>query len=94
MRVPFFLIITFVMQMECPFRIMDEYDVFLDELSRRLTLNTLLEYSKEVSQARKQLVIITPHTLNGITTSSDVRIQKMRPPERSGSRGVQQTTID
>jgi hypothetical protein len=73
---------------------MDEYDVFLDEISRRMTLSRLLAYSKEDSQIGRQMLIITPHNLQGITTTNDVRIRRMAAPERSVSRGLQQSTLN
>ena len=73
---------------------MDEYDVFLDEISRKITLNRLLTYAQETSQVARQLIIITPHTLDGIASSSNVRIKKLAPPVRNTSRGLQQQTLD
>jgi chromosome segregation ATPase len=81
-------------QIECPFRVLDEYDVFLDEISRKMTLNRLLTYAREDGQIGRQMIIITPHNLQGVVTTNDVRIKKMAAPERSASRGPQQTTLD
>ena len=33
-----------LVQAECPFRVMDEYDVFLDEASRQNTLQVCIYY--------------------------------------------------
>ena len=73
---------------------MDEYDVFLDEISRKITLNRLLSYADEPAQKARQLIIITPHTLDGVQCTPKVRIKKLAPPVRAASRGLQQQTLD
>jgi chromosome segregation ATPase len=79
---------------DTPFRVMDEYDVFLDELSRTLTLQQIQDYAKDVKQAKKQFVIITPNSLKGIRTGNSTKVVKMADPERRQAHGLQQQTID
>jgi len=62
---------------ETPFRLMDEYDVFLDEVSRQVTLTEILRYAADPQQNRRQFIIITPNNLNNIKTSDRVKIQRM-----------------
>lgn len=85
---------TIYMQIETPFRLLDEYDVFLDEVSRKRTLMTLVQYAKEPTQRSRQLFIVTPNNLNDITTSNDVRIHKLKTADRVQARGAHQTTLD
>mmetsp|Transcript_12716 Transcript_12716/g.12359 ORF Transcript_12716/g.12359 Transcript_12716/m.12359 type:complete len:1152 (-) Transcript_12716:632-4087(-) len=78
---------------EFPFRLMDEYDVFLDEVSRKVTLTELQRYALQPQQRGRQFLIITPNNLNDVITSNDVKIIKMAPPSRKSAHGLQQQTI-
>ena len=82
------------MKIESPFRLMDEYDVFLDEVARKLTLEELQKYALRPQQRGRQLLIITPNSLSDVITSNDVRIQKMAPPARNVAHGLQQQVLD
>lgn len=79
---------------DTPFRVMDEYDVFLDELSRTLTLTQIQDYAKDVKQSKKQFIVITPNSLKGIRTGNTTKVVKMADPERRQAHGLQQSTID
>ena len=61
---------------------MDEYDVFLDQMARKLTLDVLVEYARDKEQRGRQFIIITPQDLRHVTITNDLRIQKMPDPER------------
>jgi structural maintenance of chromosomes protein 6 len=78
--------------MESPFRLMDEYDVFLDQVARRLTLDQLQRYAKSKDQLFRQFIIITPHAID-VVTSDRVRIHRMKDPERETASGLHQQTI-
>ena len=78
---------------ECPFRIMDEYDVFLDQIARKVTLNLLQDYALRPEQRGRQFVIITPQSLSDIRTTAQTRIHRMQPPVRSSAHGAVQTTL-
>ena len=78
---------------EGPFRIMDEYDVFLDEVTRRVTLDQLCLYSKLPRQRGKQFIIVTPHKLDSVQTDNLVRINKMPDPVRTSAVGLQQQVL-
>lgn len=67
---------------ETPFRLMDEYDVFLDEVSRQVTLTELLKYARMPEQMNRQFIIITPNNLNNVKTNDHVRIRRMPKPNR------------
>lgn len=73
---------------------MDEYDVFLDEVSRKVTLDELQKYALTPQQRGRQLLIITPNNLNDVITSNDVRIKRMAAPQRNSVRGPQQAVLD
>lgn len=72
---------------------MDEYDVYMDEISRKLTLDQLKKYSMNEDQINKQFLIITPHKIPDVVTSERVRIVMMPEPVRNSAVGLQQTTL-
>jgi chromosome segregation ATPase len=78
---------------ESPFRVMDEYDVFLDEQTRKTTLNMLRDYALSPKQRARQFIIITPHNLNDIRTSNRCRLNKMPDPEKQAATGLQQQVL-
>ncbi len=79
---------------DAPFRVMDEYDVFLDEMSRKITLDQIVEYALDVKQSSKQFIVITPNNLKDIRTGHRCKIIAMQNPERRSATGPQQRTID
>jgi hypothetical protein len=81
-------------QIECPFRMLDEYDVFLDEVTRKMTLDTLQEYALDRSQCSRQMIIVTPNSISSVKTSNEVRVQKLSAPLREAARGLHQSTLD
>jgi chromosome segregation ATPase len=79
--------------LETPFRVMDEFDVFLDPVARKLALETLIKISKEMEH--RQFIFITPQDLSNIKTDPKLRIFKLKPPVRSDKvGGPQQQTLD
>lgn len=74
---------------------MDEYDVFLDNVARKLTLDQLQVYAFRPDQMFRQFIVITPHDLSAVTATPTVRIFKMADPERrTSASGLQQQTLD
>ncbi|KAH9094769.1 hypothetical protein Ae201684P_010009 [Aphanomyces euteiches] len=63
---------------ECPFRVMDEFDVFMDSINRTQTLKLLIDTAKE--EATKQFIFVTPNDLSSIKEDAMVKIQKLLPP--------------
>ena len=88
------VLFIFIRQIESPFRLMDEYDVYIDSVARRLTLDQLQAYSRSEDQRFRQFIIITPQTLADVKTSQFVHIFKMPDPVRQSAVGPQQQTID
>eukprot|EP00455_Lapot_gusevi_P013043 TRINITY_DN16291_c0_g1_i1.p1 TRINITY_DN16291_c0_g1~~TRINITY_DN16291_c0_g1_i1.p1 ORF type:complete len:424 (-),score=103.31 TRINITY_DN16291_c0_g1_i1:53-1177(-) len=64
--------------MATPFRFFDEFDIFMDAVNRRLSLNLLMEFA---ASSEGQFVFLTPNDVTGII-QPDVRVHKLRPPER------------
>jgi chromosome segregation ATPase len=73
--------------LETPFRVMDEFDVFLDAVSRKIALTTLVEVAS--AMVHRQFIFITPQDLSRLTPGPGLKIIKMRAPDRGG--GVQTT---
>lgn len=74
---------------------MDEYDVFLDNVARKLTLDQLQLYAFRPDQQFRQFIVITPHELSSVKSGPNVRIFKMQDPERrQTASGLQQQTLD
>jgi len=78
---------------ECPFRLMDEYDVFMDQITRKTTLRQIQEYAVAPEQHGRQFIIITPQDLSDVTVCNDVRVHRVKPPVRGAARGTQQATV-
>ncbi|KAK8956890.1 hypothetical protein KSP39_PZI000704 [Platanthera zijinensis] len=62
---------------EAPFRAMDEFDVFMDAVSRKISLDALVEFA--VSQG-SQWIFITPHDIGMVKGGDRVRKQQMPAP--------------
>lgn len=79
--------------LETPFRVMDEFDVFLDVKARKLALTTMIALAKQMSH--RQFIFITPQDLSDIKTDDTLMIHHMKPPDRSQLvGGLQQQTLD
>ena len=77
--------------LETPFRVMDEFDVFLDPVARKIALETMISLAKELDH--RQFIFITPQDLSSIKTDPKLKIFHLRPPARSNVVGgaTQQT---
>ncbi|XP_068650718.1 structural maintenance of chromosomes protein 6B-like [Aristolochia californica] len=62
---------------EAPFRAMDEFDVFMDAVSRKISLDTLIDFA--VAQG-SQWIFITPHDISMVKASERVKKQQMAAP--------------
>eukprot|EP01103_Thecamoeba_quadrilineata_P019374 TRINITY_DN7816_c0_g1_i1.p1 TRINITY_DN7816_c0_g1~~TRINITY_DN7816_c0_g1_i1.p1 ORF type:complete len:1068 (+),score=278.16 TRINITY_DN7816_c0_g1_i1:24-3206(+) len=67
--------------MECPFRALDEFDVFMDAVSRKLSIEMLLNSAS--SHRRRQFIFVTPQeNTSSIVSSRFVKVIQMYPPDR------------
>lgn len=79
--------------LETPFRVMDEFDVFLDPVARKQAMETLVQVSQEMTH--RQFIFITPQDVSSLRTTPLLKIFKMKRPERSSHvGGLQQQTLD
>lgn len=77
---------------------MDEYDVFLDESTRKSTLMQLRDFALTGANKHRQFFIVTPNNLKDVLTNNEVRIKEMTAPTRravltSSAHGLHQTTL-
>ncbi|KAJ8099893.1 hypothetical protein POJ06DRAFT_254816 [Lipomyces tetrasporus] len=66
--------------MNCPLRGLDEFDVFMDAVNRRISLKMMIQTAQRSSQT--QTIFITPQDMGNIKLSNDVKIIRMADPER------------
>ncbi|KAK2465406.1 hypothetical protein APHAL10511_002760 [Amanita phalloides] len=64
----------------CPLRCLDEFDVFMDPINRRVSMKMMIESAH--ASDKKQYILITPQDMTSITPSNAVRVLRMSDPER------------
>ncbi|KAK2970262.1 hypothetical protein RJ640_001019 [Escallonia rubra] len=62
---------------EAPFRAMDEFDVFMDAVSRKISLDTLVDFAL---QHGSQWIFITPHDISMVKQDERIKKQQMAAP--------------
>ncbi|VFQ80858.1 unnamed protein product [Cuscuta campestris] len=62
---------------ESPFRAMDEFDVFMDAVSRKISLDALVDFA--LAQG-SQWIFMTPHDISMVKQDERVRKQQMTAP--------------
>ncbi|NWX41284.1 SMC6 protein, partial [Steatornis caripensis] len=65
---------------ESPFRCLDEFDVYMDMVNRRIAMDMILKVAD--SQHHRQFILLTPQSMSSLPTSSCIRILRMQDPER------------
>uniref|UniRef100_A0A6G1RB21 Structural maintenance of chromosomes protein 6 n=1 Tax=Hypotaenidia okinawae TaxID=2861861 RepID=A0A6G1RB21_9GRUI len=65
---------------ESPFRCLDEFDVYMDMVNRRIAMDMILKVAD--SQHHRQFILLTPQTMSSLPVSSHIRILRMQDPER------------
>jgi chromosome segregation ATPase len=81
---------------EGPFRLLDEFDVFMDAINRGMALGTLTKAAIE-SYPDNQFIFITPTAVGDLEKKhpSKVKVYRMKEPVRaSASNPMQQSTLD
>eukprot|EP00899_Mesostigma_viride_P004273 jgi/Mesvir1/13847/Mv15993-RA.1 len=69
---------------DCPFRCMDEFDIFMDSVTRKKSLETLITYAME--NPHIQFVFLTPNEISEIEVGERVKVQRMKRPRDSSGR--------
>jgi len=69
------LILALWNAMNPPFRVLDEFDVFMDAINRRISLVNIINYAQ--SDRKFQFIFLTPLNTDNIGISSDIKIIKL-----------------
>ncbi|ESP03335.1 hypothetical protein LOTGIDRAFT_137608, partial [Lottia gigantea] len=72
--------------MESPFRCLDEFDVFMDMVNRRISMDMMMVVAKE--QTSRQFIFLTPQDMSQLKMGQNFRIFRMPNPDRG------QTTLE
>ena len=87
------LLLTIGKSLETPFRVMDEFDVFLDPVARKIAMENLVTIAKKMEH--RQFIFITPQDVSNLKTDPKLRIFMMKAPARSAIvGGAQQQTLN
>ncbi|XP_074676204.1 structural maintenance of chromosomes protein 6 [Strix aluco] len=65
---------------ESPFRCLDEFDVYMDMVNRRIAMDMIFKVAD--SQHHRQFILLTPQSMSCLPTGSHIRILRMQDPER------------
>ncbi|NXG48593.1 SMC6 protein, partial [Psilopogon haemacephalus] len=65
---------------ESPFRCLDEFDVYMDMVNRRIAMDMILKVAD--SQQHRQFILLTPQSMSSLPSSPRIRIFRMQDPER------------
>ncbi|XP_038596243.1 structural maintenance of chromosomes protein 6 [Tachyglossus aculeatus] len=68
---------------ESPFRCLDEFDVFMDMVNRRISMDIIVKMAE--SQRFRQFIFLTPQSMSSLPSSSLIRILRLQDPERGQS---------
>jgi chromosome segregation ATPase len=66
--------------LETPFRILDEFDVFMDAQVRKLTMGSLIFMAKKMEH--RQFIFITPQDISSLKADPQLKIHTLKPPTR------------
>ncbi|GBE84843.1 Structural maintenance of chromosomes protein [Sparassis crispa] len=64
----------------CPIRCLDEFDVFMDAVNRRISIRMMIDTAN--SSNNRQYILITPQDVTNIHASPSVHVHRMTDPER------------
>ncbi|XP_027496737.1 structural maintenance of chromosomes protein 6 [Corapipo altera] len=65
---------------DSPFRCLDEFDVYMDMLNRRIAIDMILERAN--FQQYRQFILFTPQSIRSLPKSPHIRILCLQDPER------------
>jgi len=67
----------------CPLRCLDEFDVFMDAINRRISMKMMIDTAN--TSDRKQYILITPQDMTNVQLGPSVRVLRMPDPERGAN---------
>ncbi|XP_014328190.1 structural maintenance of chromosomes protein 6 [Xiphophorus maculatus] len=65
---------------ESPFRCLDEFDVYMDMVNRRISMDMMLKVA--ASQRYRQFIFLTPQYMSSLPVSKTIRILRLKDPDR------------
>jgi len=65
--------------MEAPFSCLDEYDIYMDMLNRRISMDLLMRVAKE--QRNRQFILGTSQDMSNVADNSQVKVIKLANPQ-------------
>ncbi|XP_028252481.1 structural maintenance of chromosomes protein 6 [Parambassis ranga] len=65
---------------EAPFRCLDEFDVYMDMVNRRISMDMMLKVAS--SQRYRQFIFLTPQNMSSLPVTSLIRILRLKDPDR------------
>ncbi|XP_034044240.1 LOW QUALITY PROTEIN: structural maintenance of chromosomes protein 6-like [Thalassophryne amazonica] len=65
---------------EAPFRCLDEFDVFMDMVNRRISMDMMLRVAD--SQRYRQFIFLTPQSMSSLPVSDIIHILRLKDPDR------------
>mmetsp|Transcript_7388 Transcript_7388/g.19323 ORF Transcript_7388/g.19323 Transcript_7388/m.19323 type:complete len:118 (-) Transcript_7388:1109-1462(-) len=77
--------------MNVPFRVMDEFDVFMDEANRRAAYVAVVEAAREMPH--RQFIFLTPLSIPVESSGTAVQIKRLPPPDRMTQSSARQRLI-
>jgi chromosome segregation ATPase len=77
--------------MGCPIRCLDEFDVFMDAVNRKISMRMMIETARESDST--QYILITPQDASSISPAPDIRIHRLHDPER-GQRTIDDMNVE
>lgn len=64
----------------CPIRALDEFDVFMDAVNRRMSMRLIADAARLANNT--QFILITPQNMANVPLGDDVRVLRLQDPER------------
>ncbi|KAI2667272.1 Structural maintenance of chromosomes protein 6 [Labeo rohita] len=68
---------------EAPFRALDEFDVYMDMVNRRISMDMMLKIA--ASQRYRQFIFLTPQSMSSLPDNNLIRILRLKDPDRTQS---------
>uniref|UniRef100_UPI0037E8A562 structural maintenance of chromosomes protein 6 n=1 Tax=Semicossyphus pulcher TaxID=241346 RepID=UPI0037E8A562 len=68
---------------EAPFRCLDEFDVYMDMVNRRISMDMLLKVA--AGQRYRQFIFLTPQSMGSLPVSKIIRIIRLKDPDRGNN---------
>ncbi|XP_045916316.1 structural maintenance of chromosomes protein 6-like [Micropterus dolomieu] len=77
---------------EAPFRCLDEFDVYMDMVNRRISMDMMLKVA--AGQRYRQFIFLTPQSMSSLPVSKIIRILRLKDPDRCQNNNAQRSQDD